>query len=161
MTSLRIVIPLYLVDGASSFPKTGVHFSDHALAGGRGAGLEPPQTLRRLLERRIDRKRLAEIRNRARRIGKPLADQAAGRECARRIGIELDRLIDIGQRQSVVPAEITRPGAIVEGERGAWRQVDRAAVIGDRVAERKPLPLGVAAVYIGVCGVRIEFDGLL
>ncbi len=131
------------------------------LASGRRAGLEPPQTLRRLLERRIDRQRLAEIGKGARRIGKPFANQAAGRECARRIGIELDCLIDIGQRQAVVAAEITRPGAIVEGERGARRQLDRAAVICDRVTEREPVPLGIAAVDVGVGGARIELDGLL
>src|ERR1700691_3726878 len=50
---------------------------------------------------------------------------------------------------------------IVEGERGAWRRVRRGGVWAAPAPERKPVPLGVAAVYIGVCGVRIEFDGLL
>ena len=127
----------------------------------RRAGFQPLQTFGRLLERRIDLERLAEVGNRAGLVGQPLADQPAGGESAGRAGVERNGAVGIGKRLDVFTAEIMRPGAIIVGECCIRRKLDGARIVGHGIAEIEPFALGVAAVDVGVGKPRIELDGLV
>src|SRR5579864_74533 len=92
------------------------------LAFRRAGFLQPLQTLGRLLEFGIELERLAEVGDRALGVAHPLADQAAGRECARRMVVERDGAIGVGERVGALTGQIMRPGAVVIGQRRVRRQ---------------------------------------
>ena len=79
--------------------------------------MKPLQTVGRLLEFGIDLERLAEVGDGARGVAKPLADEPACREGGRRMRIERDGAIDVGEGICIVAGKELRPGAIVVGGR--------------------------------------------
>ena len=126
-----------------------------------GRLLQPLQTIGRLLEFRIELERLAEVGDRAVGIAHLFADQAARRECARRMAVEFDGAIGVAERFGALAGKVMRPGAVVISQRRVRRQRDGQRVVGDRRGEVEPLALGVAAVDVGVGQTRVELYRLI
>src|SRR5579864_6679097 len=91
----------------------------------RWAGfLKPLKAICRLLEFWVELERLAEVGNGAFGIAHFFADQAAGGERTRRMVIEFDGAIGVGERIGAFAGKVMGPGTVVIGQRGVRRQRD-------------------------------------
>ena len=93
-------------------------------------------------------------------LGSGLVDLAAVGEGGRIVGVELDRLIEVGNGAREVTLALVRETAVVPAQRVLAVDPDRLAVIGDGAIEIALGAQRIGAIVIGVAVVGIELDCL-